>query len=303
MGSIDIDDLDPSRTGREPAEVLLGRTQVGGRPLVDAASAMEVGHVAGVLTYLGETRVHVGHHRRSVMLAAGPATWLRLEVKLLRDGRPEPAHLLLAEHPWSGRYAEARPFRPATKRVKGTLDAAVADDPLMASDSRRLLEHVEGLSFDLFETNSKILTAAVSTPLSERANHTLPEQTDKRRQVLGFTVEDPARLLTELMESEAGQTLLRVTENGTIKFTPKERLKRGAPPPLAEEARDRAAEFLALAARQALAGPPDTKSLPSSAWEGRAVTELMSLIYRDHLYNANRRILRRDGKTDPAESF
>lgn len=304
MGSLNLDALGTDGAARETAEALLGRTEVGGRDLTDVVPAMEVGLSVGRPIFLSEERMQVAFQPRSVVLAEGRPSWLRLEVKVLKNGRRRPLHLLLAGYPWSGRYAEVLPFRSPTKRPKGALDDAVACDPAMAADHQKLIEHVEGLSYELFETDSRFLTAGLSMPGPQEANHTLREKRLKGRHVFGFTEEDPRTLVEVLLGSEPAQALLRVTEKGAINVVPGVALKNGAEPMrLAEEVRDRRDEFLLLAVRQALAGPPDTEGLPSADWAGRPVMDLVSLIYRDHLYNAQRRVLRREKQTTHAEAW
>jgi hypothetical protein len=162
------------------------------------------------------------------------------------------------------------------------------------SDFEQVLAEIENWSCDPWETG-QYLTAGLSVPPKLYDD-------DVRNYSRGdwylSCCKDFDQCWKALYESDPVRELLDLTERGAIKIGPKELPVDHVNRKLCDEAKTEANPLIFISIRQALAGIGH-KPTETSAVTPVPVFTSVDFLYRDHLYNLNRKL--RDRGTDPLE--
>ena len=309
MSALDLEHLVPTETPRNATEALHPTQRVGARVVVDTCSAMRLeDHKGSDVIYVSEEKIHVANVRRTIEMADGtPHSWLRLEIKMQKSavGPQRRANagdtIQVVEYPWTGQWHQFAKLKGTNKKAADQRD----DDPARWSDVgdvREAIKRLESLSYDPWETDGSILTAAISEPWLPLELHKPRNVRKGLRQVFGIC-RDLQALTAQLFRHPKIKNLLKATANNSIKFWyARDKGPSATPMKLYPEVIDDAQSIMMIAIRASLAGPPDTEHLDCASWVGRSATDLVDLIYRDLLNAENRRAATRR-KTESTIDF
>lgn len=264
--------------------------RIGGMPLQNIIMAMRVDRRGETFAYLGEVPIRFATVWRIVSDLEGHCyRWWRLEAKVAvhtEEVRPGD-QLIVAEHPYSRRWVRRTPFKNASK--KGGFDRTNFASKRLNS-MREAIIAVENVSYDYWEKGN-YLTAGISDPeIPFEAFEAIRNVQQQALLIFGLC-NDADRIERELFESKDVQTLLRATENNTLRFwAPHAKLR--TRPKLFDEVKAESAALMILSIRQALAGP----HCNSCDWIDTPVVKKIDQIYRGHLNRSNRALAKEHGK-------
>lgn len=307
MGSLYFDDILISEGVLDAERLLSSNEQVGGLARTHRVSATPIVTASNGELVFGGDELHfsVVLQRRTIRVAdAVTRSWWQLEAKA--EGSPfRSAHLFVSEHPWSSCYAVEASFK-ATRHNART----VAEDPATWPPQASLddvIARTRNPEYDFWETSSRVYTATLDAP-GEPMNVHRTKQSRDAWLTFGVSMEASAEQLEKkLLEDPVIKTLLAQTKKREISFTPSVALQNGATPDtrgkLHTAVKADAFGSIHTAIRQALAGVPGgkTSSLEQYTHKGEKVSGLVSLIYKQHLYDAHRRATYGDRKTESYE--
>lgn len=313
MGSIERKALIPTDNPPEASVVLGGSSPVGSEPRYRPTSAVRLLMIGDQIGYGADVPIHAIERRREATLRTGKTVrWLRFEYKVARaDGIAAGDSLVVAEYPWSSSWVQVAPWRPVSKKSK---HERIKDEPehMDTDDPAEVIRRLEALSYDPWASDGDYLTAGISIPEPSLTSEPSREWKVELRQVFGSYPKTWKSPVATIFKSRYVRELLALTRSGKIIFWPKGVVAA----PLTSEVIDDANSLMFLAISQALAGVPDSsdeaeptadESIPRSRllcndWVDHPVVELASRIYRNHLYNANRRALDRSNKLERSEN-
>lgn len=289
MGHLSYEYLRSVENPRETAEILSGSQPVGGRELTGLTSAIRIERKStGEVVFGPELPMHAATRPRNIRTRNGNLSWLRFEFKADRANQDlkKDSFLIVTEHPRSSFWWQHARFRPPSQKSRNERQN---DQPEAWELDHRddILKKLESLAYDPWETNRRYLTAGISQPAPGLLDMRTQERKRGTFQLYGVSVFDPEHLSTELFESPEAQRLLSLTKSRKIKFWPAAaelKLRK-----LRSETIDDSGSLMLWAIRQALAGPHSN----SQNWIEQPVMILAQRIYCTHLYNTNRRHLRR----------
>ncbi len=268
---------------------------VGRRRKVEVVDLMRVGERAGTLTFLGPVKSEVEFAREEVTVGGRSIAWWRHEIRVDRvraddateaplDGAREGEAVVVTEWPWSQEWADLARLRKANKdALDPTRDwAGLSPDDVIC--------RVDALDYDVFETNHRYLTAAISRPLSTLGIAD-PRATRDGYEVYGLCA-DHDGYTRALLETDVVARLIATTRRGTLDCVPKNAKVEGViPRRLPREARTEALSLMLLSLRQTLAGPAHGDD---ADWVGEPVAKLAEQIYKGHVWNLVKRVLNRE---------
>lgn len=284
MGSMDIAERFPAAPTTDNAG------PIGGIPLQNIIMAMCIGRRDGILTYVEEVPVRFAMTWRVVSdLESHCYRWWRLEAKVAaHTAEIQPGdQLIVAEHPYSRGWVRRVPFKNASK--KGGFDRTNFANKRLES-MREAIRAAENASHDYWEKGN-YLTAGISDPELPFNGPDAVRNVQRHALLIFGLCADANRIERELVESEEVRTLLRATENNTLRFwAPHAKLR--TRPKLFEEVKAESAALMILSIRQALAGP----HRDSRDWIDIPVIKKIDQIYRGHLNRSNRVLAKEYGR-------
>lgn len=270
------------------------------RPIGAMAQANQVAvmrirrNESGELFYEGETAMNVGWRDVEIATSQRHFQWWRLEGRVRQDQAVDHGHsLVVVEHPYSlGTVSTAR-FRRGSHHSGELREKAQQMD---FGSATQAMDWIENLKYDFWHSGNDRIAG-----FSRSSRSFAPSGTSRnppRGALYVFaTCEDHAADRDALLASPAVRTLAQLVAQRRLRFWPKAlsiELR------LPDELLDEAESLLYLAVQQALGGP----HRHSEHWIGVPVWKKVSLIFRSHLYNRCRAIMRRDnleGNAPPAQ--
>lgn len=298
MGSVYFDDILISEGLLDAERLLNPNEQVGGLPRRQSASATQIVTAAnGELVFGEELEFSVVLQRRTVRVAdAVTYSWWQLEAKA-DAGTFKGGHLFVSEHPWSACYATDMRFK-ATRREAVGLDEKPENWPKEMSLDQ-VIARTRNFTHDFWETSSKVRTATLDAPGQSKNIHRTKQASDAWL-TFGVSMEASAEQLEKkLLKDPVIKGMLAQTTDRSIVFVPRVAQRNDAGlQKLHTAVVPDALASMHTAVRQALAGVPgDHAGLDAADWYGEPVSTLVSIIYRQHLYDAHRRATYGDKKT------
>lgn len=212
------------------------------------------------------------------------AKWWRVEVQVPdRERRVKPRMDLVVARPPAALWTTHAPFKNSDNKAKSRRRNPL-DPP--AKDAEELITRLESLSYDFWETGD-YRTAGISIPVDSRA--------DERRNYSrgGFRLglcADVKKCRDELWATAKVRQLMKLTKVGTIQFWPTDKEIPDRYKTLHETAQEDAWLLMEVSIWQSFAGPDagDANLL------GQPVTSLVDRLYKRHLFNRNRALIKKD---------
>jgi len=293
MGRIALTTLLPGSSG-----TVDDAQEIGALPAQRAATAMRIAQKRGAegpLVYEAEIPVFVGMRWRSMAYGGGHCHgWWRLEVQApAKPAVIQRGHaLVVAEHPYSNGWVQAAPFKRALRRERLDLGNRPFSSP------QELITWIEALLYDFWEKGN-FLTAGISAPERPSKPQAAVRNLHEQAALVFGICDDFGDAVKALMGTEEVDKLLKDTRKGTLRFWPSW-VDLAEPPARADELLydlliPEAWELMQLAVCQALAGPDED----SAPWIRQPVTAKVNHIYREHLYNRYRTLVRERRKLVP----
>jgi hypothetical protein len=215
--------------------------------------------------------------------------WWRLEIKAnIRDthNHIKPGHdLIVAEHPYANGWVDQAPFKKAMRLQK---DKRPEPFKPGIDSPERLINWLSDLTYDYWERGN-YLTAGLDEPAIPSNPGDLRNVNKARLWVFGFC-SDSHTIRDSLANAPTVSKLLDQTQTRRISFGHADER-----PTMHDEVIEDSSALMDLSIRQALAGPHEC----SAEWTGRPVLAKIDRIYREHLNNRNKVIVRRHGKQRP----
>lgn len=275
---------------------------IGSAPAATLTSARRVErNASGTLVFAQELPIVVAWKYRLVELSDDSRGFWRVEVKVRarETARPAPGdNLVMAEHPYANGWVETAGFKRGSKKGPD-------ERPMYSARTENFEEVLAALTtlpYDPWEKGD-YLTASIPAPRGQVLLGATARSYGQRTLWLFGTCDDFAAHVDELLRSSEIARLLELTQQNRLRALapggPKTVRSLAIHPRVAEDA----STVMMLAVRQALAGPNeplDGSAAPragrpqTDGWTGRPVFELVERIYRDHLYNRTRTLLRKE---------
>jgi hypothetical protein len=258
---------------------------VGAIPQASNASVMRIRRdKSSELFYEGESAINVGWRDVEIVTSERHFKWWRLEGRVRQDQQVGHGHgFVVVEHPYSLGTFSTAPFRRGSHHSEELRDKA---GQMHFGSPSQVMEWVENLKYDFWHSGNDCI-AGISRSSPSFSPSGKSRNPPKGALYVFATCEDHAVDRDSLLSSPHVRKLAQLVEQRRIHFWPKSFISELQLP---DELVSEGESLLYLAVQQSLGGP----HRESEKWIGLPVWKKVSLIFRSHLYNRWRSIMRRD---------